>query len=100
MENPDPKRSQWSTRSVNVRGLRSRAVHRVRGLTVRDLQTLRKELRDVGGDYRVCKNTLVRRATNELELELSQTLVGPTGLTSWAPRPTELRVTQYSWRRL
>jgi large subunit ribosomal protein L10 len=52
-----------------------------RGLTVRDLQELRRSLRDAGGEYRVYKNTLVRRATASLDLELDEHLLGPTALT-------------------
>jgi large subunit ribosomal protein L10 len=58
-----------------------------RGLTVRDLQQLRSSLRDVGGEYKVYKNTLVRRATAELEIDLGDTLTGPTALTFVGPRP-------------
>ena len=58
-----------------------------RGLTVRDLQELRSSLRDVGGEYKVYKNTLVRRATAELEIDLGDTLTGPTALTFVGDRP-------------
>ncbi len=51
-----------------------------RGLTVRDLAELRTAMRDAGGEYRVYKNTLVRRAVAELELELGDELVGPTAI--------------------
>jgi large subunit ribosomal protein L10 len=52
-----------------------------RGLTVRDLQELRASLRSAGGEYRVYKNTLVRRASEELDLGISEQLTGPTALT-------------------
>jgi large subunit ribosomal protein L10 len=51
-----------------------------RGLTVRDLQELRSSLSAVGGEYKVYKNTLVRRATTELDLDLGEQLTGPTAL--------------------
>ena len=47
-----------------------------RGLTVRDLAELRTAMRDAGGEYRVYKNTLVRLAAAELDLELGAELVG------------------------
>ncbi|MCB9387199.1 MAG: 50S ribosomal protein L10 [Microthrixaceae bacterium] len=58
-----------------------------RGLTVRDLQDLRGELAEAGGEYKVYKNTLVRRATAELDLDLGETLTGPTALALVAERP-------------
>lgn len=58
-----------------------------RGLTVGDLQELRIALRAAGGDYKVYKNTLVRRATAELDLDLGDTLTGPTALAFVGERP-------------
>ena len=52
-----------------------------RGLTVSELATLRTSMRDAGGEYRIYKNTLVRRAAAELDLELDEMLSGPTALT-------------------
>lgn len=52
-----------------------------RGLKVSDLATLRRSLRQVGGDYKIYKNTLVRFAIRELELDgVEELLVGPTGV--------------------
>ena len=52
-----------------------------RGLKVSDLATLRRSVGDAGGDYRIYKNTLVRRAAAELDLaELDPLLVGPTAI--------------------
>ena len=52
-----------------------------RGLTVAQLQELRRKLRAGGVDYLVVKNTLARRAAAENGLEmLSPELVGPVGL--------------------
>ncbi len=62
-----------------------------RGLTVRDLQQLRSALRAAGGEYKVYKNTLVRRATAELDLDLGETLTGPTALTFVGDRPDGTR---------
>jgi len=58
-----------------------------RGLTVRDLQDLRGSLREAGGEYRVYKNSLVRRATAELDLDLNDTLTGPTALAFVGHKP-------------
>ena len=51
-----------------------------RGLTVSDLAELRTSMRGAGGEYRIYKNTLVRRAAAELELDIADKLVGPTAL--------------------
>lgn len=51
-----------------------------RGIDVAGLAALRRALRDAGGEYKVYKNTLVRRATNELGLDLDDHLTGPTAI--------------------
>jgi large subunit ribosomal protein L10 len=52
-----------------------------RGLEVKDLASLRRDLRRDGGEYKVYKNTLVRFATRSLGLdELDGLLVGPTAI--------------------
>jgi len=52
-----------------------------RGLAVKDLATLRRSLSDVGGDYRIYKNTLVRFAARDLGLDdLEAMLTGPTAI--------------------
>jgi large subunit ribosomal protein L10 len=59
-----------------------------RGLSVKAMSTLRRELRPVGGSYKVYKNTLVRRAAGDLGLELDELLVGPTALAFTESTPT------------
>jgi large subunit ribosomal protein L10 len=52
-----------------------------RGLTVAQLEQLRRQLRDQGVDYVVVKNTLARRAAEEAGIAaFSEALVGPVGL--------------------
>src|ERR1700756_3637729 len=52
-----------------------------RGLKVKDLATLRRSLREVGGDYKIYKNTLARFAARDLGLaELEALLEGPTAI--------------------
>ncbi len=58
-----------------------------RGLTVRDLAELRAAMRDAGGEYRVYKNTLVRRAVDELDLGVADALVGPTAIAFVGQKP-------------
>ena len=52
-----------------------------RGLTVAEMAALRKVLRSAGGDFKIFKNTLVRRAIAGTDHEaLGELLVGPTGI--------------------
>src|SRR5271155_3739850 len=57
-------------------------VSEYRGLSVAELAELRSALAAVGGDYRIFKNTLVRRAIDGGEYQpLSEYLTGPSALT-------------------
>jgi large subunit ribosomal protein L10 len=60
-----------------------------RGLTVQNLAELRASLSAVGGEYRVYKNTLVRLATKDLEVDQSfeDDLVGPTAIAFVGQKP-------------
>ena len=59
-----------------------------RGLTVAQLNRLRRDLQGAGASYRVTKNTLTRRAIRETAFaELDQFLRGPTGLVTAAKDP-------------
>jgi large subunit ribosomal protein L10 len=52
-----------------------------RGLKVSELATLRRSLRQAGGEYKIYKNTLVRFAVRDLGLEPLEPLVeGPTAI--------------------
>ncbi|SDI91099.1 50S ribosomal protein L10 [Alteribacillus bidgolensis] len=52
-----------------------------RGLDVAEATELRKQLREAGVDFKVYKNTMVRRATEKTNLtELDEFLVGPTAV--------------------
>lgn len=52
-----------------------------RGLDVAEVTELRAQLREAGIDYKVYKNTMTRRAVEEVELtELNDILVGPTAI--------------------
>ncbi len=48
-----------------------------KGTTVSNISELRRELRKNSSDVKVYKNTLVRRALNELGYDLDDLLVGP-----------------------
>lgn len=52
-----------------------------RGLTVAELTELRKQLREAGIEYRVLKNTMSRRALQQLGIDgFDEYLTGPTAL--------------------
>ena len=52
-----------------------------RGLTVAEISNIRRQLRTLGADYKVFKNTLVRRAVSGTSVEpLTQFLEGPTAI--------------------
>ena len=88
MENPRPEKVAV-VEEVREKLSQTEAVvfTEYRGLTVRDLQDLRGALAEAGGEYKVYKNALVRRATAELDLDLGETLTGPTALALVADRP-------------
>ena len=51
------------------------------GLSVKEQQELRRELRANGAEFKVVKMTLARRAADDLEIDtLDELLLGPTGL--------------------
>jgi large subunit ribosomal protein L10 len=51
-----------------------------RGLSVAAMATLRRALREAGGEYKIYKNTLVAFAAQDLGLELGEMLTGPTAI--------------------
>lgn len=73
-------------RVVDLKGQFSRSklavVSDYRGLTVKEMNELRRRIQAAGGDYTVAKNTLIRRALSETEgaPQIDQMLKGPTAL--------------------
>ena len=51
-----------------------------RGLTDNESKALRRALRESGSDYKVYKNTLMKRAFNEMNINLDESLEGPSAL--------------------
>ena len=52
-----------------------------RGISVAGLEQLRRSLREAGGEYKIYKNTLVRRAAKSAGIDdLEPLLIGPTGI--------------------
>jgi large subunit ribosomal protein L10 len=62
-------------------GTSTAVVTEYRGLTVAEISALRKELRQAGAEYKVLKNSLVRRAVEGTQIEsLTEFLTGPTAI--------------------
>ena len=52
-----------------------------RGLSVAEVTELRKKLRENNADYKVYKNTLTKRALDELNIDMTEFLAGPSAIT-------------------
>ena len=52
-----------------------------RGLSVAEVTELRRKLRENGADYKVYKNTLTKRALDELNIDMNEYLAGPSAIT-------------------
>jgi large subunit ribosomal protein L10 len=64
-----------------LRGSKSTVLVDYRGLNVAQVTELRRQLREAGVEFKVYKNSLARRATQETEMtDLDTHLVGPTAI--------------------
>ena len=55
-------------------------IFQYQGLTVEELSSLRRELKNVDSEVKVYKNTLLKRAADELNLNLDEFLEGPNAI--------------------
>ena len=83
MENPRPEKvAVVAEVRERLEGADAALLTEYRGLNVKALADLRRQLRPAGGDYKVYKNTLVRFAVRELGADdLEALLTGPTAIT-------------------
>ena len=51
-----------------------------RGLSVQEVTELRRKLRENNADYKVYKNTLTKRALDELNIDMDDYLAGPSAI--------------------
>jgi large subunit ribosomal protein L10 len=58
-----------------------------RGLDVDAISDLRRALRAAGGEYKIYKNTLVRFAARDLDLDVEDLLIGPTAIAFVTEKP-------------
>ena len=63
-----------------IKGSESVIIFTYQGLTVDDISDLRKKLRDANGTVKVYKNTLVKRAMDELNYNVDEFLEGPNAM--------------------
>jgi large subunit ribosomal protein L10 len=82
MENPRPEKvAVVAEVRQRFEGADAALLTEYRGLNVKALADLRRQLRPAGGDYKVYKNTLVRFAAREMGADELETLVsGPTAI--------------------
>ena len=64
----------------NFEGAKSVVVFDPRGLSVAEVMELRRALRNSDSNYKVYKNTLVKRAVNSLDIKLDEYLEGPSAI--------------------
>ena len=64
----------------NLKNSESVIIFKYQGMTVEDLSTLRKKLKDVDAEVKVYKNTLLKRATDELKINIDEFLEGPNAI--------------------
>ncbi|MCX7621099.1 MAG: 50S ribosomal protein L10 [Acidimicrobiales bacterium] len=81
MENPRPEKVAIVD-EVKERLSTSQAalLTEYRGIGVAAMQSLRRSLREAGGEYKIYKNTLVRFAARDLGIEIESMLTGPTAI--------------------
>lgn len=63
-----------------VKSSESVIIFAYQGLTVSELSELRRNLREVNSEAKIYKNTLVRRALNDLKIDIDQFLEGPNAI--------------------
>ena len=63
-----------------IQNSKSVSIVEYRGLTVSEISDLRNKYRAEGVSYKVFKNTLMARAFNDLSIDLSSSLEGPSAL--------------------
>ena len=64
----------------NFENAKSVVMFDYRGLSVAEVTELRRKLREAGADYKVYKNTLTKRALDELNIDMNEYLAGPSAI--------------------
>ena len=67
-----------------------------RGITDSEAKELRRKLRESNSDYKVYKNTLMARAFNDLDIDLGDSLTGPS---AFAYGEDQVKSRDCRWRK-
>ena len=76
----DSKKEVVSEISDKLKNSKSVVLFRYAESTVSDMESLRKELRKVDSEVKIYKNTLVKRALDDMNVDLSEYLEGPNAI--------------------
>ena len=79
-KNIDMKKSIVSEIVDKIKNSESVIIFQYQGLTVSDLSNLRVKLRDTDAEIKVYKNTLLKRALDEVNVDLTDFLEGPNAI--------------------
>lgn len=76
----DTKKAIVSEITEKLKNSESVVLFEYQGLTVAEVSELRKKLRDANGEVRVYKNTLLKRALEDMNINLDDFLEGPNAI--------------------
>lgn len=76
----ETKKAVVSEITDKIKNSESVILFEYQGLTVAEVSELRKKLREATGEVRVYKNTLLKRALDDLKIELDGFLEGPNAI--------------------
>ena len=79
-KNIDMKKDIVSEIIDKIKNSESVILFQYQGLTVSELSDLRVKLREAGAEVKVYKNTLLKRALDEVKVDLSEFLEGPNAI--------------------
>ena len=76
----DMKKGVVSEIVDKIKNSESVIIFQYQGLTVSDLSDLRVKLRDAGAEVKIYKNTLLKRALDDVKVDLTEFLEGPNAI--------------------
>ena len=79
-KNIDLKKGIVSEIVDKIKNSESVIIFQYQGLTVSDLSDLRVKLRDTDAEVKIYKNTLLKRALDEVDIDLTEFLEGPNAI--------------------